>query len=147
MIFIDHHKWLVESNLLTEEMKNNVAMLSYCLVEDTVDAATNIDFENKLVTYKLVLNADLYNNLKLLERYENREKLGFFEMRRLKKFLVQKSENDETGLGYKLEEIANRFIKSYLSKEWNTKVLYKSVKDYDGKKDLWLSGENNKRTD
>ena len=80
MIFIDHHKWLVESNLLTEEMKNNVAMLAYCLIEDTIDASTNIDFENKLVTYKLIIGEELFKNLKLLEKYESGEKLGFFKI-------------------------------------------------------------------
>lgn len=147
MIFIDHHKWLVESNLLTDEMKNNVAMLSYCLIEDTVDAATDIDFENKTVSYKLVIKDPLYKNMMLLERYERGGKLGFFEMRRLKNFLVEKAKNDESGLGYKLDDIANKFIKAYFSDVWNASVEYKSEKDYDGKKDLWLSGENNKRPD
>ena len=35
-------------------------------------------------------------------------------------------------------KIANSFLKSYLNDKWQAKVEFKSVKDYDGKKDLWL---------
>ena len=143
MIFVDHHNWLVESNLLTEDMKNNIAMLSFCLIEDTVDASTNIDFENKTVLYKVIITEDLCKNLKLLEEYKDKGKLGFFDMRKLRNFLVKKRQNDESGLGYELDEIANRFIKAYLNKEWTATVEYRSMKEYDGKKDIWLHGTNN----
>lgn len=147
MIFVDHHNWLVESNLLTEDMKNNIGMLSYCLIEDTIDASTDIDIENKTVLYRIILPDDLCKNLKLLEEYKNNGKLGFFDMRKLKSFLLKKKQNDESGLGYELDEIANKFIKNYLSKEWRAKVQYKSLKDYDGKEDLWLHATSNKQTD
>jgi len=147
MIFIDHHKWLVENNLLTEEMKNNIGMLAYCLIEDTIDASTNIDFENKSISYKLIIPDELYRNLLLLETYKNKKELGFFERRRLKKFLLKKKENDESGLGYELEEIANKFIKAYFNNEWRARVEFKSLKDYDGTKDSWLHVKDNKRTD
>ena len=147
MIFIDHHKWLVENNLLTEEMKNNIGMLAYCLIEDTIDASTDIDFESKSISYKLIIPDELYRNLLLLETYKNKKELGFFERRRLKKFLLKKKENDESGLGYELEEIANKFIKAYFNNEWRARVEFKSLKDYDGTKDLWLHEKNNKRTD
>ena len=144
MDYINHHKWLVDSNLLTDEMKDNVAMVAYCLVEDVVDASTFMDFENHIVNYRVLLAEPLINNIRLLERYKSKtEDLGFFEMRRLKKFLKNKKENDESGLGYDLEGIANNFLKSYLSDKWNAKVEIKSAKDYDGKKDLWLYNEDN----
>jgi len=146
MIFVDHHQWLVESNLLTEEMKNNVGMLAYCLIEDTVEASTDINFEKKFVNYRLVIPNALFENLKMLKRYENGDKLGFFEMRRLKTFLIKKKENDESGFGYKLDDIANKFIKAYFNDNWSAKVEFKSVKDYDGKKDLWLHAENDQQS-
>jgi hypothetical protein len=138
MDFINHHKWLVDSNLLTDEMKDNVAMVALCLVEDVLDSATFMDFENNIVHYRILLEQDLAKNLDILKRYEDGEDLGFFEMRRLKKFLLKKQQNDESGLGYDLEKIANSFLKSYLNDKWQAKVEFKSVKDYDGKKDLWL---------
>jgi len=143
MNFIDHHKWLVESNLLTDEMKDNVAMVAYCLVEGVIDATTKIDFENCIVSYKVLLPEALFDNLELLNRYEAGDDLGFFEMRRLKKFLEAKRKNDESSLGYKLEDIANKFIKAYLNEKWRAKVDLVSVKDYDGKEDLWLYSEDN----
>lgn len=138
MNYIDHHKWLVENNLLTDEMRDNVGMVAYCLVEDVLDSATFMDFENHTVYYRLLIPEALANNLALLKRYEDGDDLGFFEMRRLKKFLEKKKQNDESGLGYDLEKIANSFLKSYLSNNWSAKVEFKSVKDYDGEKDLWL---------
>ena len=147
MILIDHHQWLVENNLLTEEMKNNVAMLAYCLIEDTIDASTDIDFENKNISYKLIIPDELYKNLLLLENYKKKKELGFFERRRLKKFLLKKKENDESGLGYELKDIADKFIKTYFNKEWSTKVEFKSVKNYDGTKDSWLHAKDNQYTD
>lgn len=143
MNMIDHHSWLVESNLLTDEMKDNVAMGAYCIIEDVIEASTSIDFEQHIVSYKLLLSDELYNNLMLLEKFDNGGDLGFFEMRRLKKFLIAKKKTDETGLGYKLERIADQFIKAYLSEKWSTKVEFKSVNDYDGEKDLWLHSEDN----
>ena len=145
MIFLDHHKWLVENNLLTDEMKNNVGMLAYCLIEDTVVASTNIDFENKVVSYKLVIPDELHDNLLLLETYKSKKDLGFFKMRRLKAFLVKKKQNDESGLGYELEDIANKFIKAYFNNEWRAKVEFKSLKNYDGAKDSWLHAKDDKQ--
>lgn len=143
MNFINHHKWLVDSDLLTDEMRDNVAMGAYCLIEGVVEASTNMDFETHTVSYKLLLPEVLYVNLTLLNKYENKEDLGFFEMRRLKKFLTAKKENDESGLGYKLEDIANTFIKAYLNEKWSVKVDFRSVNDYDGKANLWLHSEDN----
>lgn len=147
MSFINHHKWLVDSGLLTDEMKDNVAMGAYCLVENVHEASTFMDFENHIVHYKLILPDALAKNLELLERYEKYDDLGFFEMMRLKKFLKIKNKTDESGLGYKLESIANGFIKAYLSDKWNAKVDFKSVKDYDGEKDIWLHKQDNLQSD
>lgn len=147
MNFIDHHSWLVESNLLTDEMKDNVAMGAYCLVEEVVEASTSLDFEDNTVHYKLLLPEYLCKNLRLLQRYENGDDLGFFEARRLKKFLEKKKENDESGFGYKLEDIADKFIKAYLNEKWSAKVDFKSVKDDNGKAHLWLHREDNKRSE
>lgn len=141
MDFIDHHKWLVENNLLTDEIRDNVAMAAFCIVEDVVDARTKMDFNESVVHYKLILTEQLYNNIKLLERYEETKDIGFFEMRRLKKFLATKKENDELGLGYKLELIANKFVKSYLSNKWRATVEIVSKKDYDASKDPWLHSQ------
>ena len=138
MNFIDHHKWLVENNLLTDEMKDNIGMVAYCLVEDVLDSSTFMDFKNYTVSYRILLPEALAKNLILLERYKTGDSLGFFEMRRLKNFLEKKKKNDETGLGYDLEKIANNFLKAYLSDKWSAKVEYKSVKNYDGEKDSWL---------
>lgn len=138
MNMLNHHKWLVENNLLTDEMKDNVAMVALCLVEEVVDSATFMDFDNSTVHYRLLLPEKLANNLVLLQRYKHGDDLGFFEIRRLKKFLQKKKDNDESGLGYDLEKIANSFLKAYLSDNWSAKVEFKSVKDYDGEKDLWL---------
>jgi 3-oxoacyl-(acyl-carrier-protein) synthase len=141
MNFIDHHKWLVDNNLLTEEIKNNIAMAAYCIVEDVVDAQTRMDFNDNIVHYKLVIADELFNNIKLLEKYEKTGEMGFFEMRRLKKFLQVKKDNDELGLGYKLETIANKFVKSYLNNKWSATVTIVSDKDYDASKDPWLHSQ------
>lgn len=146
MDFMNHHKWLVESNLLTDEMKDNVAMAAYVIIEDVIDASTFIDFENYIVNYRLLLPEALVKNLELLRRYENGDSIGFFEMRRLKKFLIAKKAQDESGMGYKLESIADAFIKTYLNDKWKTKVEFKSVKNYDGKKNLWLHSEDYPRS-
>lgn len=145
--YVNHHKWLVENNLLTDEMRDNVAMVAYCLVEEVLDSATFMDFDNNIVHYRLLIPDTLHNNLVLLDRYKNHEDLGFFEMRRLKKFLKKKKENDDSGLGYDLEEIANKFLKAYLNDNWSAKVDLKSVKDYDGKEDLWLHSLDNSKSD
>lgn len=147
MNLIDHHKWLVDSNLFTNEMKDNLAMGAYCLVENVVDAATFIDFKDHIVYYKLLLPEELAKNLTLLDRFEHGDDLGFFEMRRLKKFLKEKKQNDESGLGYNLKDIADSFIKAYLNDNWSAKVEFKSVNNYDGKQDLWLHSQSDKQSD
>jgi hypothetical protein len=68
----------------------------------------------------------LTDNMNLLNRYKKDPKsLGFFETRRLNKFLTKKANNDETGLHYDLKAIAERFIHAYLSKDWSVKVEYR----------------------
>ena len=141
MDYIDHHQWLVENNLLTDEIRDNIAMAAYLIVEEVKDGQTRIDFNESLVRYKLVLPDNLFNNIKLLERYERTKSIGFFEMQRLKKFLQHKKSNDELGLGYKLELIATKFVKSYLSDKWRATVEIVSEKDYDASKDPWLHSQ------
>lgn len=141
MNFVDHHKWLVENNLLTQEIQDNVAMVAYCIVEEVVNGQTKMDFNQSIVHYKLVLPDELFNNIKLLEKYETTGKVGFFEMRRLKKFLQTKKENDEIGMGYRLNDIANKFVKSYLNDKWKATVDIVSEKDYDASKDPWLHSQ------
>jgi len=142
MIYLDHHKWLVESNLLTEEMKDNIAMGGYCLIEDTIEAVTSLDFENFTVKYRLVLPDRLCKNLQLLRKYKENRSIGFFEMRKLKKFILSKKNNDDTGMGYDLDKIANSFVKAYLNNKWSAKVDYINANNYDGSKNLWLYSES-----
>ena len=143
---VGHHEWLVGNNLLTDQMKDNVAMCGYCLVEDVLDVNTSIDFNNRIVTYNLLLPSELHDNLKLLERFEKGEKIGFFSSLRLKKFIKTKKEHDETGMGYKLEEIGNKFIRAYLNKEWHASVkLFKE--EGNEEENFWLHNERDKSSD
>jgi hypothetical protein len=144
--YVGHHEWLVNNNLLTDEMKDNVAMCGYCLVEDVMDVSTSIDFNTKTVQYRLLLPSELYNNLKLLERFNSGESVGFFDTLKLKKFIKTKKENDETGMGYRLDEIGNKFIRAYLDKEWSVSVeIFKAERNE--KEDFWLHYEGDKSSD
>jgi len=144
--YMNHHSWLVNANLLTDEMRDNVHMAGLCIVEDVLDVGTSIDFNKKEVKYRLLLPSKLYDNLKLLEKFEKGNNIGFFNSLKLKRFIKSKRETDETGLGYKLQEIGERFIKSYLSKEWSVSVeIYKEEKDE--KQDFWLHSEENQPSD
>jgi hypothetical protein len=141
--YIDHHKWLVNNNIITDEIKDNVAMCGYCLIEEVKDVNTSIDFNNKIVTYRLLLPNELYENIMLLNRFNSGEDIGFFESFRLKKFIKSKKNNDETGLGYNLEEIGNKFIRGYLNKEWSVKViLFKE--NSDEAKNFWIHSDGDK---
>lgn len=131
-----HHQWLVNNDMLNDQIKDNVAMCGYCIVEGVLDVNTEIDFNNHKIVYKLKLSNKIYNNLKLLESFENGNKIGFFKTLKLKKFLKDKKKIDEIGLGYKLDEIGNSFIKSYLNQKWNVKV-----KIYNEREDIWIHSE------
>ena len=136
---LNHHSWLVNSNLLTDEMKDNIATAGFCLCEGVLDTSAFIDFNEKLISYKILLPELLYDNLELLERFNKGEKIGFFESIRLKKFIQAKTKNDETGMGYRLEDIGNQFIRAYLSKEWNVHI--ELFKDGNANEDYWVHSE------
>jgi hypothetical protein len=141
--YIDHHQWLVDNNMLTDQIKDNVAMAGYCLIEGVKDVNTSIDFSGRLVSYKILLPDELYNNLMLLKQFSDGKDLGFFESMRLRKFLKVKKQNDDSGLGYNLENIGNKFVKGYLSKEWSVKIdLIKE--NSDEAKNFWLHSDTNK---
>lgn len=143
--YIDHHKWLISNNLITDQVKDNIAMCGYCLVEEVKDLNTSIDFESKMVTYDILLPGTLYDNLILLDKFNSGEDIGFFNSIKLKKFLKNKSEKDENNMGYDLEAIANKFIKSYLNNEWKVKVnIFKESKN--GRQDFWLRSGGDKQT-
>ena len=136
---LNHHAWLVGNNLLTDEMKDNIATAGYCLCEGVLDTAAAIDFNTKVVSYKILIPKPLHDNLMLLDRFNDGEKVGFFESMRLRKFIQKKKKFDETGMGYRLEDIGNQFIRAYLSKEWNVQVeLFNEV---DEKEDFLLHSE------
>jgi hypothetical protein len=139
MDYVDHHKWLVNNNILTDHVKDTIAMGGYCLLEEVKDVKTSIDFNDKIVTYSLLIPDKLYENIELLNRFNSGENIGLFESFRLKKFIKNKKESDEIGLGYNLEEIGNRFIKNYLTKDWSVKIsLFKDSGDQ--AKDFWKDG-------
>jgi hypothetical protein len=119
---MDHHSWLVENNLLTDKMKDDLATAGYFIVEKVLDVYPSIDFNTKVVEYKLIVPDTLYEDLKLLERFQNGESIGFWKSRRLKKFLEKKRLNDDSGMGYQLELIANGFVKNYLNDNWRAEV-------------------------
>ena len=137
--YMDHHSWLVGNNLLTDEMKDNIASAGFCLVEGVLDSAATIDFNNKQVDYKILVPVKLYDNLMLLEKFNETGEIGFFESFKLKKFIKAKKEHDETGMGYRLQDIGNQFIKTYLSKEWNVRI--ELFKEGNEEKDFWLHSE------
>lgn len=141
MDYVDHHKWLVSNNILTDHIKDTIAMGGYCLVEEIKEVNTSIDFNSKVVSYRLLLPDKLYDNIQLLNRFNNGQKIGFFESMRLKKFIKSKKENDETGLGYKLEDIGNRFIRNYLTRDWSVKVALFRENSDEAKK-FWINDEN-----
>ena len=141
--YVDHHSWLVSHNLLTDEMKDSIAMAGFCLVEGVKDVNTSLDFSNKKVGYRVLISETLYNNLMLLERFEKGDNIGFWNSRKLKNFLQQKRENDESGMGYRLEDIANRFIKAYLSTEWSATVELFSENGNE-EEDFWLHNTGDK---
>jgi len=144
--YIDHHKWLISNNLMTDQVKDNIAMCGYCLIEEVKDLNTSIDFESKMVTYDILLPANLYDNLMLIEKFKSGEDIGFFNSIKLKKFLKNKADKDETSMGYDLQAIANKFIKSYLNNEWSVKVnVFKENKN--GRQDFWLRIGRDKQTD
>lgn len=116
-------------------------MGGYCLVEEIKEVNTSIDFNSKVVSYRLLLPDKLYDNIQLLNRFNNGQKIGFFESMRLKKFIKSKKENDETGLGYKLEDIGNRFIRNYLTRDWSVKVALFRENSDEAKK-FWINDEN-----
>jgi hypothetical protein len=143
MDYIDHHKWLISNNMLTDHIKDTIAMAGYCLLEEVKDVSTSIDFNNKKVTYKLLLPKKLYDNMMLLDRFNKGKKISFLESFRLRRFVKSKNKNDETNFGYNLEEVANKFIKNYLTKEWSTEVsLFKE--NSDEAKNFWLRGDGDR---
>jgi hypothetical protein len=137
--YMDHHSWLVNNNLLTDEMKDNIASAGFCLVEGVLDSAATIDFNKKQVDFKILVPVKLYNNLMLLEKFNETGKIGFFESFKLKKFIKAKKEHDETGMGYRLQDIGNQFIRAYLSKEWDVQV--ELFKEGNEEEDFWLHSE------
>lgn len=144
--YVQHHDWLVNNNLFTDQMKDNIAMCGYCLVEDVKDVYTSLDFNNKIVIYKLLLPSNLYDNLMLLDKFESGDNIGFWDSIKLKKFIKSKKANDDTGMGYKLEEIGNKFIRAYLNNEWRVEVkLYKEARDE--KENFWIRDEGNQSSD
>ena len=124
--FIDHHTFLVQSGLFTDEMKDNVSMAGYCIIEHVKEVETSIDFNENIVTYNLLLPSELCENIRLLYRFKNKESIGFWNSLKLKKFLKNKRqaeiENENGIAGYELDEIANKFVKNYLNNKWSAKV-------------------------
>lgn len=138
--FIDHHAFLVEHNLFSDEMRDNVSMAGYCIVERVEDVETTIDFNKRQVTYNLLLPSNLCENLRLLDRFKNGENVGFWNSFKLKKFLKNKREieeiNDTGIIGYQLEEIANKFVKAYLNNNWSASVNIFNANNVDENEDF-----------
>lgn len=156
--YIDHHSFLIEHNLFTDEMKDNIAMAGHCIVERTKDVTTRMDFNDNHITYFLLLPGDLYDNLKLLERFKNGEKIGFWKSRKLRSFLREKKKIEEANskefgfdgfgaMGYNLDLIANKFIKAYLGVKWSASVEIFNADDKDESENFGVRSSGNKPTD
>jgi hypothetical protein len=146
-MYVDHHGWLVNNNLFTDKMKDDISMAGYFLVEDILEVYPTIDFNSKTVNYKLILPDKLYKNLMLLNKFKSGEKIGFWEGRRLKKFLENKRNNDDSGMGYELESIANEFVKNYLNENWTASVEVFREESKNEIENFILRGKGDSQTD
>lgn len=120
--YMDHHSWLVSTNLFTDKMKDDLATAGYFLVEDVIDVYPSIDFNDKIIVYNLIIQDKLHEDLMLLKDFKNGKDIGFWKSRRLKKFLENKRQNDDSGMGYELVKVANKFVKKYLDDNWRAEV-------------------------
>lgn len=146
-MYYDHHSWLVDNNLFTDKMKDDVAMAGYFLIENVLDVLPSIDFNNKLVKYNIIVPDELYNNLELLYRFKNGENIGFWKSRKLKKFLETKRQNDDSGMGYELDNIANTFVKQYLNDNWSAEVEVFKEEKRNEIENFILRGKGDTQTD
>lgn len=142
--YVDHHSFLVEHNMFTEEMKDNVAMAGYCVVEGVKDVSTVIDFNANTVAYQLLLPSELYNSLRLLEKFKKGESIGLWGYIKLKMFLRKKrkieSADGDGIVGYNLEKIADTFLKKYLSDKWRASVEILNADNKDESKNFGIRG-------
>jgi hypothetical protein len=106
-----------------------------------------INFNDKIVVYRLILPDELYDNLKLLNKFKAGENIGFWKSRKLKKFLEKKRIADDSGMGYNLEHIANSFLKNYLNNSWSARVEIFKEENRDEVENSILHSEGNTQTD
>jgi hypothetical protein len=118
---IDHQRWLLNSGLLNDEIKNQLFFCGSIVHRDVQAVECKIQPENKLVDYviyvdkKLLKKIELYNTLST-----NNTLIGMWRFRRLLK--------KEGSLNF--QNVLGKFVSDYCGPKWVAKVQVRDFSEY-----------------
>ena len=91
--YVDHQRWLMNSGLLDDTIKNQLFTYGAIVHKDIKAVDMSIDVTTKVISYKLFIDKKLSKKIEKLNKLSTSNSL--FSLWRLKRMLVQMKKEDE----------------------------------------------------
>jgi len=118
---LNTNKWLFNVGLCTEFMKNNLIIYGYLSDKNIANVEASIDFENKIINYKLYFKKKGYKALKQIREIGNDSGLWslFIKKRLLKKYG-----------SFAFKGILHKFVKDLCGDQWKLSITDHDESEY-----------------
>lgn len=134
---VDNIRWLMNSGLSNDLIKDNLFMYGYILHKDVEIVDIDVDFEKKTVYYHIYIGnkktIEDYNNYYIYKSKYDSKTIGIIDIfrfkRLLKKYTVTNLEFGKS-LTIDFKNILSRFVKDYCGSKWVSTLEVKHSKDY-----------------
>lgn len=111
--YVDQRRWLLNNGLITDDVKNQLFFCGSIVHKEVQAVELDLIPENKQVNYKVYVNADLIEKIKVYHVLSKSTSL--WGMWRFKRFLKKEGAMD-------FQQILNKFVKDFCGESWSATV-------------------------
>jgi len=117
---MDHQKWLINSGFANEMLNDNLYLFGIYLHPDIREALVSVDVGKKLVTYKIYVTKDLFNDFNKCKTLTKSS--GKLNAIRLKRLWRKHMENKKDPARLDIDVIINSHVQELCGSNWSTSV-------------------------
>ena len=117
--YIDQQRWLINSGLITDGVKNQLFMCGSIVHKDVQAVELDVKVEEKVVEYKIYFNKRILD--KVAKYKELSTATSLFGLWRFKRFLKKEGSLD-------FRNVLNKFVSDFCGPKWSATI---ELKDFD----------------
>jgi hypothetical protein len=127
---IDHQRWLINSGFANDMLNDNLYLFGIYLHPGIREALVSLDISNKLVTYRIYVTQDLFNDFNMYKKLMRKPNKSKFNIIRLKRLWRKHFENKKDPARLDIDLIIDSHVKELCGDNWSTSISILSESEY-----------------